>query len=130
MHYILFRLYFSALVTKPSKNSKVKIFTVNLESSFPLDFPLCVYPDTFITGMLHFSADIQALEYLSLWNQWLIQHHLCLLQQALTTCFTLCHDIFMVIKFYSLPLNNLDEKCTDLNFIEARFHTQRHGDIL
>ena len=60
--FILFKLYLIALVPKP-ENSKVKIYAVNLESSFPLNFPLYVYPVTFITGVLHFSVDIQALEY-------------------------------------------------------------------
>ena len=43
---------------------------------------------------------------------------------------TVWHENFIVIKFYSLPLNHLDENSTDFNFIEVQFHTQGHGDII
>ena len=39
------------------------------------------------------------------------------------------HDNFMVIKFYSLPLNRLDKKLTGFNFMEAQFRAQCHSNI-
>ena len=34
----------------------------------------------------------------------------------------------MVIKFHGLPLNNLDEKSMDFNFMKVQFHAKGHGD--
>ena len=37
--------------------------------------------------------------------------------------------IFIIIEFYGLSLNHLDEKLTDFNFMEVQFRAQGHGDI-
>ena len=42
---------------------------------------------------------------------------------------TLWHKNLMVIKFYGLPLNHLDENFTDSNFTVTQFRAQYQGNI-